>query len=78
VRRLTGGLPHVAAAYTKVFKHIDGSEDYDLELRVDAAMLTPERQSGLQAILKQILRRTEQPHAVHIEPASELDAQRYK
>ena len=30
------------------------------------------------AILKQVLRRTEMPHAVPIEPASELDAQRYK
>jgi acyl-CoA synthetase (AMP-forming)/AMP-acid ligase II len=78
VRRLVSGLPHVVNANTSVIRHADGSEDYDLELRVDAAMLTPERQSGLHAILKQVLRRTEMPHAVHIEPASELDAQRYK
>jgi len=49
-----------------------------LELRVDAAMLTEERRSDLQAILKQVLRRAELPRAFHIEPASELDAQRYK
>jgi acyl-CoA synthetase (AMP-forming)/AMP-acid ligase II len=78
VRRLAGGLPHVAAAITRVFKHADGSEDYDLELRVDAARLTEERRAGLHAILKQVLRRSEMPRAVHIEPASELDAQRYK
>ena len=78
VRRLTGGIPHVVRARTKVFKHGDGSEDYDLELRVDAAMLTEEQRSGLQAVLKHVLRRTEMPYAVTIERASELDAQRYK
>jgi acyl-CoA synthetase (AMP-forming)/AMP-acid ligase II len=78
VRRLASGLPHVVKAGTKVFKHGDGSEDYDLELRVDAAMLTEERRSDLHAILKQVLRRAEMPHAVAIEQASELDAQRYK
>jgi acyl-CoA synthetase (AMP-forming)/AMP-acid ligase II len=78
VRRLTSGLPHVVKAWTKVFKHSDGSEDYDLELRIDAAFLTEERRSDLQAILRQILRRAEMPHAIHIEPASELDEQRYK
>jgi acyl-CoA synthetase (AMP-forming)/AMP-acid ligase II len=78
VRRLTSGLPHVVKAKTNVIKHADGGEDYDLELRVDAAMLTEERRADLQAILKKVLRRAELPRAVHIEPASELDAQRYK
>jgi acyl-CoA synthetase (AMP-forming)/AMP-acid ligase II len=78
VRRLASGLPHVVKARTKVFKHIDGSEDYELELRVDAAWLTDERRSDLQAVLMRILRRAEMPHAIAIEPASELDAQRYK
>ncbi|HEY1257318.1 MAG TPA: class I adenylate-forming enzyme family protein, partial [Terracidiphilus sp.] len=78
VRRLASGLPHVAVAQTNAFRHRDGGEDYDLELRVDAAWLTEERRAGLQAILKQILRRAEMPHTITIEPASPLDAQRYK
>ena len=43
VRRLSAGLPHVVSARTRVFKHADGSEDFDLELRVDAASLVSSR-----------------------------------
>ncbi len=78
VRRLSAGLPHVVSARTRVFKHADGSEDFDLELRVDAASLGLHQKPDLHGILRSLLQRTEMPRAIHIEPASELDAQRYK
>jgi acyl-coenzyme A synthetase/AMP-(fatty) acid ligase len=78
VRRLAAGLPHVISARTRVFKHADGSEDFDLELRVDAASVAPHQKSDLQGILRSLLQRTEMPRVIHIEPASEIDAQRYK
>jgi len=78
VRRLAAGLPHVISARTHVFKHADGSEDSDLELRVETASLAPHQKSGLHGILRGLLQRTEMPRAIHIEPATELDAQRYK
>jgi acyl-CoA synthetase (AMP-forming)/AMP-acid ligase II len=78
VRRLAADLPHVTSAKTHVFKHGDGSEDYDLELRVEAASLGPQQKTEMHKLLTTLLRRNEMPHAIHIEPASELDAQRYK
>jgi acyl-CoA synthetase (AMP-forming)/AMP-acid ligase II len=74
VRRLAAELPHVVGAKTLVFKHADGTEDFDLELRVHASAFTP----GERDMLTNMLRRTEMPRAIRIEPASELDGQRYK
>jgi len=78
VRRLTSGIPHVVKAKTHVLKHPDGGEDFDLELCVDPAYLALNQDSELHSNLKHLLQRAEMPHAVRIEPASELDAQRYK
>jgi acyl-CoA synthetase (AMP-forming)/AMP-acid ligase II len=78
VRRLAAELPHVVNAKTKIFKHEDGSEDFDLELRVDTRTLAPEQQSDTHKLLNSLLRRIEMPRAIRIEPASEIDGQRYK
>jgi acyl-CoA synthetase (AMP-forming)/AMP-acid ligase II len=78
VRRLAAELPHVASARTIIFKHNDGSEDFDLELRVDAGAHAADQQSDILKSLHNFLRRPEMPHAIHIEPASENDGQRYK
>jgi acyl-CoA synthetase (AMP-forming)/AMP-acid ligase II len=78
VRRLASELPHVISARTTIFKHKDGTEDFDLELRFDASALTPDRQADTQHSLNTRLRRNEMPHKIHIEPANEMDGQRYK
>jgi acyl-CoA synthetase (AMP-forming)/AMP-acid ligase II len=78
VRRLAAELPHVAGAKTPIFKHADGTEDFDLELRVNASDLASVQESGTRKLLSSLLRRTEMPRAIRIEPAHELDEQRYK
>jgi len=78
VRRLAAGLPHVVNAKAHVFKHADGTEDFDLELRVEADSMGPQQESEMRGMLANLLRRTEMPRALHIEPANELDGQRYK
>jgi len=78
VRRLAADLPHVVSAKTHIIKHGDGSEDFDLELRVDANALTPDQQSDTHKLLSGLLRRNEMPREVRIERANELDGQRYK
>jgi acyl-CoA synthetase (AMP-forming)/AMP-acid ligase II len=78
VRRLASELPHVVSARTIIFKHKDGTEDYDLELRVDAGAVAPDQQSDTRKLLNCLLRRIEMPRAIHIEPANEMDGQRYK
>jgi acyl-CoA synthetase (AMP-forming)/AMP-acid ligase II len=78
VRRLGADLPQVVSAKTHIFKHTDGSEDFDLELRVHASALTPDQQSATREMLRTLLRRTEMPHAIRIEAANEMDKQRYK
>jgi acyl-CoA synthetase (AMP-forming)/AMP-acid ligase II len=78
VRRLAADLPHVVRARTPIVKHPDGTEDFDLELRVDASAFGANQQSASRAMLSQLLRRTEMPRAIHIEPASEMDGQSYK
>jgi acyl-CoA synthetase (AMP-forming)/AMP-acid ligase II len=76
VRRLAAGLPHVVNAKAHVFKH--ATEDFDLELRVEADSMGPHQKSEMHGILVNLLRRAEMPRALHIEPASEMDGQRYK
>jgi acyl-CoA synthetase (AMP-forming)/AMP-acid ligase II len=78
VRRLAAELPHVVGAKTLVFKHADGSEDFDLELRVNGSGLGTGERPDASALLSGVLRRTEMPRAIRIEAASELDGQRYK
>jgi acyl-coenzyme A synthetase/AMP-(fatty) acid ligase len=78
VRRLAAELPHVTSARTLIFKHHDGTEDYDLELRVDAGAHAADQQSEIRKLLNGLLRRPEMPRAIHIEPANETDGQRYK
>jgi acyl-coenzyme A synthetase/AMP-(fatty) acid ligase len=78
VRRLAAELPHVVSARTLLFKHKDGTEDFDLELRVDASALAPDPKSEAQELLNRRLRRNEMPRAIHIAQANEMDAQRYK
>ncbi len=78
VRRLGADIPQVVSAKTHIFKHADGTEDFDLELRVHASALAPDQQSATREMLRTLLRRTEMPHAIRIEAANELDAQRYK
>ncbi len=78
VRRLAAELPRVVSAKTIIFKHQDGTEDFDLELRVDARTHAPDQQSETHKLLGSLLRRIEMPRAIRIEPASEIDGQRYK
>ena len=78
VRRLAAELPHVVSARTLLFKHKDGTEDFDLELRVDSSALAPDPKSDAQELLNRRLRRNEMPRAIHIVQANEMDAQRYK
>jgi acyl-CoA synthetase (AMP-forming)/AMP-acid ligase II len=78
VRRLAAEVPHVVSARTIIFKDPDGSEDYDLELRVKASDLEADRQSDTRKLVNGLLRRTEMPRAIHIELANEMDGQRYK
>ncbi|MGD0829777.1 MAG: AMP-binding protein [Terracidiphilus sp.] len=78
VRRLASGLPHVARAHTKVFQHGDGTEDFDLLLFVSPSEMSSELGTQMHGLLRALLRRTEMPRAIHIEPATETDEQRYK
>jgi long-chain acyl-CoA synthetase len=78
VRRLASELPHVVSARTHVVKHKDGTEDFDLELRVNATALAPDQESEARNSLNTRLRRNEMPRAIHITPANEMDGQRYK
>jgi acyl-coenzyme A synthetase/AMP-(fatty) acid ligase len=78
VRRLAATLPHVVSAKTHIIKHEDGTEDYDLELRVNAVAHEPYEKSDMRGLLGSILRRSEMPRSVHIELANEMDEQRYK
>jgi acyl-CoA synthetase (AMP-forming)/AMP-acid ligase II len=78
VRRLAAGIPHVVSAKTHIIKHGDGTEDYDLELRVDAIALAQQEKSNMRGLLSGLLQRAEMPKAIHIEPANEMDGQRYK
>jgi hypothetical protein len=78
VRRLAVELPHVVSAKTLIFKHADGSEDFDLELRVNGSALGSGERPDASAMLGTILRRTEMPRAIRVEPANEMDGQRYK
>lgn len=78
VRRLASELPHVVSARTHIFKHKDGTEDFDLELRVNATAFAAHQESEARHLLNTRLRRNEMPRAIHIEPASEMDGQRYK
>jgi acyl-coenzyme A synthetase/AMP-(fatty) acid ligase len=78
VRRLASELPNVVSARTHVVKHKDGTEDFDLELRVNATALAPDQESEARNSLNTRLRRNEMPRAIHITPANEMDGQRYK
>jgi acyl-CoA synthetase (AMP-forming)/AMP-acid ligase II len=78
VRRLAAGLPHVVSAKTHIIKHGDGTEDYDLELRVDAIAHAQQETSKMRGLLSGLLQRAEMPRDLHIEPANEMDGQRYK
>jgi len=78
VRRLAAGLPHVVSAKTHIIKHGDGTEDYDLELRVDASAHAPQEKSNMRGLLSGLLQRAEMPRVIHIAPANEMDGQRYK
>ena len=78
VRRLAAELPNVVNAKTIIFKHEDGSEDFDLELRVDASAHATHEKSDMRGVLGSLLQRSEMPRAIHIEPANEMDGQRYK
>jgi acyl-coenzyme A synthetase/AMP-(fatty) acid ligase len=78
VRRLATQLPHVVSAKTYIFKHGDGTEDFDLELRINASAYAPHQESDIRGLLCDRLRRAEMPRAIRVEPASEMDQQRYK
>ena len=78
MRRLAAGLPHVVSAKTHIIKHGDGTEDYDLELQVDASANATHEKSSMRGLLSGLLQRTEMPRAIYIEPANEMDGQRYK
>jgi long-chain acyl-CoA synthetase len=78
VRRLAAGLPHVVSAKTLVLEHADGTEDFDLDLRVDASALASGQQFDTRAMMGKLLRRTEMPRTIRIEPANEMDGNCYK
>ena len=78
VRRLAADLPHVVSARTFISRQADGTEDFDLELRVDADAFASNGRFDTNEMLSKLLRRTEMPRAIRIEPANEMDGQRYK
>jgi acyl-CoA synthetase (AMP-forming)/AMP-acid ligase II len=78
VRRLASELPDVVTARTLIVKQKDGTEDFDLELRVSATTPAQDQESNARHLLNSRLRRNEMPRAIHIERAHEMDGQRYK
>jgi long-chain acyl-CoA synthetase len=78
VRRLAADLPQVVSAGTPIFKHHDGTDDFDLRLRVNASVPLPQLESEIGKKLSALLRRTEMPRSIRIEPAREGDGQCYK
>jgi acyl-CoA synthetase (AMP-forming)/AMP-acid ligase II len=78
VRRLAAGLPHVISARTPLFRHADGTEDFDLVLRVEVNANGLDRKTETHEMLTKLLRRTEMPRTIRIEPASEMDGHSYK
>jgi hypothetical protein len=75
---LAAGLPPVVSAKTLVLEHADGTEDFDLDLRVDASALASGQQFDTRAMMGKLLRRTEMPRTIRIEPANEMDGNCYK
>jgi acyl-CoA synthetase (AMP-forming)/AMP-acid ligase II len=88
VRRVAAQLPGVASARTRVIKHDDGSEDFDLELQLEASAMNQsighaadhaagdmhDRKRQLHALL----RRADMPRNIFLAPANEAAAHRYK
>jgi acyl-CoA synthetase (AMP-forming)/AMP-acid ligase II len=75
VRRIASQLPHVISARTPIVRDDDGTEDFDLELRVDgqfdtaaAASNTPGH--GPHELFRGLLRRAEMPRHVRIVKAA--------
>src|SRR6202790_5642897 len=71
VRRLASQLPHVVSAKTMVIGHEDGGQDFDLELCLNAS---PDALLDPREMLRGVLRRTEMPRSIRIEPANETNA----
>jgi acyl-CoA synthetase (AMP-forming)/AMP-acid ligase II len=78
VRRLAAELPHVVSAKTVVFMHGDGTEDFDLELRVEADSFAPTHEFDAREVLSKLLRRNELPRAIRSEPVNEMAGSWYK
>jgi acyl-CoA synthetase (AMP-forming)/AMP-acid ligase II len=78
VRRLAAELPHVISARTIFLKDVDGSEEFDLELRVDSVDLASDQKTRARKLLGSVLRRTEMPRVIHIEPATGMEEHKYK
>ena len=75
VRRVASHLPNVISAKTTVIGCANGGEDFDLELSVGASSDAP---LDPRELLRGILRRTEMPRTIRIEPATESSAHLYK
>lgn len=78
VRRVASQLPHVISAKTVRIRDDDGTEDFDLELRMDAsASVGPGEVLDGGALLRGLLRRADMPRSVRI-MSGEAVANSYK
>jgi long-chain acyl-CoA synthetase len=75
IRRMASLLPNVASAKTRIIRHEDGGEDFDLELRLSAS---PDAALDPQEMLRGVLRRTEMPRSIRIELADVTNTHAYK
>jgi acyl-CoA synthetase (AMP-forming)/AMP-acid ligase II len=78
VRRVAAQLPNILSAKTLVNAHQDGSQDFDLELRIAMNELYPGAHEDVRKQLGRFLRRTEMPRNLHLEPADGNTIERYK
>jgi long-chain acyl-CoA synthetase len=77
VRRVAGELPHVVSAKTVIVKSDDGTEDFDLELRVTASS-ADSMAADSDTLLRGLLRRADMPRKIRIVSAAEALAHQYK
>ena len=78
VRRIAARIPHVTQAKTQVIAKAGKSEDYDLELFVENAILESTESFDARAALGRFLKRGEMPHHIRIRSANEAKQERYK
>jgi acyl-CoA synthetase (AMP-forming)/AMP-acid ligase II len=78
VRRHAAQLANVVSVKTRTITLEDGSQDFDLELSIDANSFAGHDASETHKALGRFLRRTEMPRTIHIHPEDESTTERYK